>query len=126
MALIVDATAIIARERRGYGPDAIDAVAPGERLVLAAVTASELLIGVHRADPARRRQRSPFVEGMIARLPLIPFDLLAARAHARLWSDLAAAGTPIGPNDLLIAATALAHGHDVLTGNAREFRRVPV
>lgn len=39
--------------------------------------------------------------------------------------SLRRAGTPIGERDLMIAATALANGHDVLTANVREFERVP-
>ena len=62
---------------------------------------------------------------MLDRLSVVPFDLEAARIHARLAADLMAAGQAIGPNDLLIAATALAHGHAVLTHNLRHFERVP-
>jgi hypothetical protein len=47
-----------------------------------------------------------------------------ARTHARLWAQLAA-GTPVGAHDLLIAATALAHGYAVLTDDPRDFGRVP-
>ena len=43
----------------------------------------------------------------------------------RTRASLEAAGTPIGANDLLIAAQALAAGQVVVTANLREFRRVP-
>lgn len=90
------------------------------------VTASELLHGVHRAVSAGvRARRSAFVEAVLARFPLLPVELPAARAHARLWADLAAAGTPVGPNDLWLAAQCVAHGLSLATGNVRELRRVP-
>lgn len=97
-----------------------------EPLVISAITASELLQGVHRADtPVRRLRRERLVQAVLAALPIIPFDSTVARTHAALWAELAAKGTPIGPHDLLIAATALARGAGVLTTNVREFSRVP-
>jgi predicted nucleic acid-binding protein len=69
--------------------------------------------------------RAAFVEAICLRLPILPFDLAAARVHARLWADLATAGTPIGPHDLLIAATALSNDYAILTDNVVEFQRVP-
>ena len=62
---------------------------------------------------------------MLATFHILPFDLSAARIHAELWAQLTAAGHMIGPNDLLIAATALAYGYAVLTENVRESERVP-
>lgn len=93
---------------------------------MASITASELLIGVHRSDsPARRLRREAFVEAILAALPVIAFDLRIARVYAQLSAQLAAAGQPIGAHDLLIAATALADGSAVLTLNMCDFARVP-
>lgn len=126
MALLIDSSVFIALERRGQQPDDLAAAVPDAPLALSSITASELLAGVHRADsPARRSRREAFGEGLLARVPLLPFDMPAARVHARLWARLAAAGQPVGAHDLLIAATALAHGHAVLTHNLRDFQRVP-
>ena len=47
-----------------------------------------------------------------------------ARAHAEVWADLSLRGQAIGAHDLWIAATALAHGMGVVTGNHEELRRV--
>ena len=52
------------------------------------------------------------------------FDDVAAKHCAKTRADLAAKGTPIGSNDLMIAATALAHNLTVVTHNTREFCRV--
>jgi tRNA(fMet)-specific endonuclease VapC len=49
----------------------------------------------------------------------------AADAYGSLHADLERAGRPIGPNDLLIAATALAHDLTLVTHNISEFGRVP-
>ena len=126
MAGLIDSSVVIELERRGHPETAIDAVLPGEELALAAISVSELLVGVHRAvEPARREQRRAFVEAVARRFPILPFDIDAARVHARLLVDLAEAGQPIGANDLLIAATALAHGYEVVTHNLRHFERVP-
>jgi tRNA(fMet)-specific endonuclease VapC len=93
---------------------------------LSVVTASELLHGVHRAtDPGIRARRAAFVEAVLERFPLLSVDLACARAHARLWAELRQAGALIGPHDLWLAGTCVAHGLTMVTGNAREFARVP-
>ncbi len=97
-----------------------------EQLFLSAITASELLHGVWRAkDSGIRARRSAFVEGILERLPIIAIDLAVARTHAQLGAALAAKGAPIGPHDLWLAATCVAHGHALVTRNLDEFKRVP-
>lgn len=98
---------------------------PAEEVGIAAITASELLHGVHRATTEHRARREAFVEGVLAAFPPLAFDLLAARAHARLRAELAAAGTDIGAHDRMVAATAVATGWRVATANIRHFERIP-
>ncbi len=125
MALLIDTTVFIILERRGFSPIDIERIVPDQRLAIATITASELLTGVHRADSIERQQaRSVFVEAVMRLVRIVPFDLIAARTHARLWADLTAAGTPIGHDDMLVAATAVTHGFTVLTDNVREYHRV--
>ena len=100
-------------------------LSPGEEVSIAAITASELLHGVHRAAPQHRARREAFVEAVLTGFPPLPFDLLAARAHARLWAELAAAGIDIGAHDRLVAATAITAGWRVGTANLRHFERIP-
>src|SRR5579863_6269059 len=95
-----------------------------EEVGLAAITASELLHGVHRATPEHRGQREAFVEAVLAAFPPLPFGLLAARLHARLWADLVAAGQDVGAHDRLVAATAITAGWRVGTANLRHFDRI--
>lgn len=122
MALLVDTSVFVALERAGHSQEWFSAVAADEEVAIAAVTASELLHGVHRADTAiRRGRREVFVEGILERFPVIPFDLAVARAYARLGEDLRAKGATIGTHDLMIAATALARGDRIWTFNVRHF-----
>lgn len=126
MALLLDASILIEHERGRLDLEPRLEGQEGEELFLSVVTASELLHGLHRArDLAIRSRRASWVEAVIERFPLLPVDLAAARAHARLWADLAAQGRLIGPNDLWLAATALSRGLALVTANRREFDRVP-
>jgi tRNA(fMet)-specific endonuclease VapC len=96
-----------------------------EEVGIAAITASELLHGVHRATDQYRGRRAAFVEGVLTAFPTLSFDLVVARAHAMLWAGLAAAGTEVGAHDRLVAATAMSAGWRVATANVRHFDRVP-
>jgi len=91
---------------------------------MAAITASELLHGVHRATPEHRPRREAFVEAVLAAFPPLTFTLLCARAHARLWAELASAGEDVGAHDRIVAATAIAAGWRVGTANVRHFERI--
>jgi tRNA(fMet)-specific endonuclease VapC len=97
---------------------------PDDEVGIAAITVSELLHSVHRATPEHRARREAFVEAVLAAFPPLPFGLLAARAHARLWAGLAAAGQDVGAHDRLVAATAIAAGWRVGTANLRHFDRI--
>jgi tRNA(fMet)-specific endonuclease VapC len=121
MGTLLDSSVLIRLERSG----SLLTLGDDEEVAIAAITASELLHGVHRADPQRRAQREAFVEHVLHVLPVHPFSLETARVHARLWADLAATGHVIGPHDLILAATALSLGWSVATYNTSEFTRVP-
>jgi tRNA(fMet)-specific endonuclease VapC len=79
---------------------------------------------VHRATPEHRARREAFVEAVLAAFPPQPFGLLAARAHARIWAGLAAAGQDVGAHDRLVAATAITAGWRVGTASLRHFDRI--
>ncbi|HEY0780598.1 MAG TPA: PIN domain-containing protein [Gemmatirosa sp.] len=124
--MILDTAVLVAAERGTFDMPGYLAALGDSPVALAAISASELLHGVERArDPVIRQRRGEFVEGVLANVPVIPFGLAEARAHARIWASLAAAGTPVGSHDLQVAATALVAGSAVATLNVDEFRRVP-
>jgi predicted nucleic acid-binding protein len=124
--VVLDTSVLVAAERGDLDMPALLARLGQEPVAVAAITAAELLFGVERAgSAARRARRGAFVEGLLAIVPTIPFGLLEARRHAQLWAELTRKGRMIGPHDLAIAATALAHDFALATLNTREFGRVP-
>ena len=126
MAVLIDASILLEAERGRLDLAPHVARRPDDESFLSVITASELLHGVHRAArPEQRARRSAFVEGVLERFPLLPVDLVTARAHAQVWAELAKTGTLIGPHDLWLAATCIAHGLTMVTANLREFERVP-
>ena len=126
MAVLIDASILIEAERGRLDLEPHVKPHGEEEAFLSVVTASELLHGVYRATaPNIRARRSAFVEGLLERFPLLSVDLACARAHARLWADLRQARALIGPHDLWLAATCVAHGLTMVTANVREFERVP-
>ena len=129
MGLVLDTNAFILAERRAGDRTATPDFSPWSaygQAYISVATASELLVGVHcAASEARRVKRSAFVEATLAAMPILDFNLEAARVHARIKAALQARGQTLGANDLVIAATALAGGHAVLTTDVDDFGRVP-
>ncbi len=126
MGVLIDASILIEAERRRLDIKRHVARHGEDEAFLSVITASELLHGVHRAtDPDIRARRAAFVEAVLERFPLLAVDLACARAHARLWAELRQSGAIIGPHDLWLAGTCVAHGLTMVTGNVREFARVP-
>jgi tRNA(fMet)-specific endonuclease VapC len=123
---LIDSSVLIAAEQ---GDLALETVLPqhaAEEAAISAVSASELLHGVVRARSAsERHRRRQFVDALLDVLPVLPFDLLAARAHAHAWAKLAQSGNMVGERDLMIAATALSRGLLLITRDRRSFPRIP-
>jgi tRNA(fMet)-specific endonuclease VapC len=125
MGTLIDTSSLIAAERGDLDLDRVMAEGGDDEVAIAAVTASELLHGVHRLKGGLKQARAErFVEQLLEQLPVMPFDLAAARAHARLSAELAASGTAVGAHDLLIAATAVSLDFDVATRHLRSFPRI--
>lgn len=85
------------------------------------VVAAELLFGVHNKSLPDRERRT---RDLLRRVPLLPFGLAGAEHYGRLRSILQQRGEVISGNDMLIAATALAHGATLVTRNTGEFSRI--
>jgi tRNA(fMet)-specific endonuclease VapC len=126
MATLIDSSVLIAAERGQLDFDDISAHYAEEDVAISAVTASELLHGVHRARTAvQRHRRQAFVEGLVAQVPVIAFDLTVARVHASLWAELAKRGVAVGERDLMIGATAIAKDYAIATRDERSFPKIP-
>ncbi len=124
MGLIVDTGIFIRAERDGHrDPTAL--IPGGEELGFSVITLSELLEGVHLANsPARAARRTEYIERLKKFMSIMPFDGQAVEVHAKLRATQRMRGKMIGAHDLIIAATAISLGWDVLTLNGSEFRQI--
>jgi tRNA(fMet)-specific endonuclease VapC len=86
------------------------------------IVAAELRFGARKVDSPRLAER---VELLLATLEVLPLEEPASAHYADIRHHLERQGTPIGPNDLLIAAHAREKGLCVVTANVQEFSRVP-
>lgn len=90
---------------------------------ISAVTYAELRYGIENST--RPEENLAVLERFVLPLEIPAFDAEAARHYGHIRTVLKRAGTPIGGNDLLIAAHALSLGLTLVTNNRREFDRVP-
>lgn len=100
------------------------AVMHRHRIVVSAVTYAEMRFGAvgKKASP----RHAQLVDAFCTRLDdVVAWDRAAVDATTAVKVALAAAGTPIGPNDTAIAGHAIAAGAVLVTNNTREFARVP-
>ena len=124
MGILIDTSVLIAAERGQLDLEPLLVGFGGEEIAMASITASELLHGVHRLRGASRARSEVLVERLLDRLPVVSFDLAAARVHATLSAELRARGTLVGAHDLLIAATAVLLDYAVATRDLRSFPRI--
>ena len=92
------------------------------QVALPAIVVFEVCFGLQRAG--RQAQLAGFA-AMVQATRVLDFDAECAAQTAGLRAHLEALGTPIGPHDLLIAATACRYKHTLVTHNTCEFARVP-
>lgn len=90
---------------------------------LCSVVKAELLFGAEKS--AKRELVHQKLQVLFSRFKSMPFDDAAAQTYGVIRAALEKEGRPIGPNDMLIAAIALANGLTVVTHNTVEFGRVP-
>ncbi len=121
MGLVIDTDVWVLAEKSGGKLDLARWV-KYEGAYMSAITASELLVGVERANTAQRKaQRGAFVENLLSAIPVLEFSMPVARTHARMLAALPKTVTA-GAHDALIAATAIHHGYAVLTRNVAHFK----
>lgn len=130
MGLILDTSAVVTAERRGHSVPRILAQIRetwGETEVgLSAVTIVELTHGIQRAKlEAQRQQRQAFVEELMATVTVHPISAEIAQRAGVISGQEATRGVNLPLEDLLIGATALQLGFEVVTENVRHFRMIP-
>ena len=120
---LLDTNACI-RILNGTSPSLIDRLraVPRSLVRLSSVVKAELLYGARKS--ARVAENLRLLERFFDTIASLPFDDSCAEQYGLLRDELDRAGTPIGSNDLLIAATARAHRAVLVTHNIREFSRV--
>jgi len=93
-----------------------------EDLCLSSIVVAELRYGADKSAKARRNHE--LLNVLTGEIPCRDFDGAAATRYGKLRASLERKGTPIGPNDMLIAAHALSLGLVLATDNVSEFKRV--
>ena len=124
MKYLLDANTCIDLLRRGRASRVTVKLAAANQadVVLCSVVIGELLFGARRSQQVAKNLAE--VRAFCAGFGSLPFEDAAAEQYAEIRADLAVKGTPIGPNDLMIAAIARTHGLILVTHNVSEFSRV--
>ena len=93
-----------------------------QQIAVCSIVKAELFYGARRSNNPQRtlERQQEFLNQFVS----LPFDDQAAMVYSKIRADLAERGTPIGSNDLQIAAIALAHHLTLVTHNTKEFSRV--
>jgi tRNA(fMet)-specific endonuclease VapC len=92
-----------------------------DRVCTSVIVAAELRYGCAKTGSPRLTKA---VNDLLTELDVLPFEIPAEAEYGDIRASLEAAGSPIGGNDLLIAAHARAIGATVVTANTKEFKRV--
>ncbi len=87
-----------------------------------AIVKAELRTGAQKSDHPKKNKL--LLERFLVPYRIVPFDSGCAVEYSKIRADLEKRGQKIGPNDMLIAATAIANNATLVTGNTREFLRV--
>lgn len=130
MGVILDSSILIAGERRRDSVaevlERVEIVCGKTAAALSAVTAVELTHGIYRAKvDADRKRRETFVEEVFQAVAVHPLTLDVARLAGRIHGEQMSRGVAIDFPDLIIGATALHLGFDVVTLNVKHFQAIP-
>lgn len=110
----------VIRSPEGSAARRIEQLGPKE-IFTSVIVAAELRYGCAKKGSPKLLAR---VEGVLETIPVLALDIPTDAEYGRIRADLEAAGQPIGMNDLLIAAHAIALDLTLVTDNTREFGRI--
>jgi predicted nucleic acid-binding protein len=96
---------------------------PREEQYTSAVVVGELYRGTFRSE-ARDRHLGNIRERILPSVTVLPFDSAVAEVYGLLSAELEEAGRVLADADLQIAATAVYHNLEIVTGNLRHFARI--
>ncbi len=120
---MLDTSVLIAAERGRR--DLADVLRGDDEPAIATITVAELLVGVELAAAARRLSRARRIEDLLAAVPVEPYTVDVARAHAALLAATRVAGRPRGAFDLIIAATGVATSRVLISADQAAFADLP-
>ena len=100
------------------------AAVPREEQFTSAVVVGELYKGAFRSSAVARHLEN-IEKRVLPAVTVLSYDALAARVYGEIRARLEDAGRPLADADLQIAATALLHDLELVTGNLKHFSRVP-
>lgn len=122
-AVLLDTDAFSYLHRGGDRAQAMGRAVAGRVPLLSFVTVGELLRGAEQGGWGSVRRRR--LEQAIGAMTVVPYDEVIVRTYAEITADAVRRGHPLGQqvhsNDAWIAATAVAHGVALVTGNRRHF-----
>jgi tRNA(fMet)-specific endonuclease VapC len=121
MAFLMDTNIVSDLLRHPHGQIATRIANSSDQVCTSIIVVAELRFGIARKKSARLAAR---LETVLQALEVMPLETPTDIIYGAIRAELEIAGTPIGPNDLLIAAQALALGHTLVTDNTREFSRI--
>ncbi len=96
---------------------------PPSLIAISSITRMELEYGL-KLNPQRAAKLAPVMNVFLSSIKILPFSDADAHAAGAIRAALRQKGTPIGPYDILIAGSAIAHGLTVVTSNTGEFSRI--
>ena len=126
MAYLFDTDAIseVLKPRPAAGYVRWLAALPREEQFTSAVVVGELYKGAFRSSAVARHLEN-IEKRVLPAVTVLSYDAAAARVYGQIRAQLESAGRPLADADLQIAATALLHDLELVTGNVKHFRRVP-
>ena len=126
MAFLFDTDAISELLRPRPLPDYVEWLrdVPREEQFTSAVVIGELYRGIYRSQ-ARHLHLTNIEKRILPQVTVLPYDVSVARVFGQIRAQLEEAGNILADADLQIAATAIYHGLELVTGNLRHFSRIP-